>query len=150
MKKIIITALMCMMALTMQAQQYVDLGLPSGTQWKKTNESGFYTYGAAITKFDGSVPSWEQWKELVSVCDWSWTGNGYKVVGPNGNFIVLPALGWRLCDGKTDDVGTIGHYWTSTPLDLDNYARHIHFTSDGVDVNLSYYRCSEQSIRLVR
>ena len=149
MKKTLFTTLMCLMALTMQAQQYVDLGLPSGTQWKKTNESGLYTYGAAINNFGGNVPSWEQWKELASVCDWTWTGNGYKVTGPNGNFIVLPALGMRLCDGKTEDVGTIGHYWTSTPSD-DSYARDIQFHSDGISVNYAYYRCSEQSIRLVR
>ena len=56
---------MCLMALTMNAQQYVDLGLPSGTLWKAENEiAGHYTYEEAVVKFESKLPTKEQWEEL--------------------------------------------------------------------------------------
>ena len=41
---------MCLLFLSVRAQmlQFVDLGLPSGTLWKSTNEPGFYTYDEAL------------------------------------------------------------------------------------------------------
>ena len=56
--------------------------------------------------------------------------NGYKFTGPNGNYIFLPAAGYRDGDVYTDSLGVVqpvpeggfyrvnewGHYWNSTPL----------------------------------
>ena len=102
MKKVILIGMMCLMALTMQAQNYVDLGLPSGTKWKATNEKNaadaeydFFTYDEAVSQFGDRLPTKDQCEELSAECQWSWTGNGYKVTGPNGNFITLPAAGYR-------------------------------------------------------
>ena len=44
MKKLLFFSMMCLLALTMSAQDYVDLGLPSGTKWKKANEEGMVTH----------------------------------------------------------------------------------------------------------
>ena len=56
-------------------------------------------------------------RELKEKCSWAWTTkngvNGYKVTGPNGNSIFLPAAGYRnnmsLCDAGAD-----GDYWSAT------------------------------------
>ena len=96
--------------------KYVDLGLPSGTLWKETNESGFYNYDNAVSKFGNKLPTRDQFEELINECEWTWTGSGYKVIGPNGNSIYLPAAGLRDCNGVVDVVGTGGYYWSSSPI----------------------------------
>ena len=127
---------------------YVDLGLSSGTYWKETNESGFYNYDNAVSKFGDKLPTKEQLEELKNECEWTWTGNGYKVTGSNGESIMLPAAGYRKCDGDVGGVGTGGRYWSSTPDDSGN-AWNLRFLSSGVGM-YSYYRCGGRSVRLVQ
>ncbi|MBO5672769.1 MAG: hypothetical protein J6S09_00600 [Paludibacteraceae bacterium] len=127
---------------------YVDLGLSSGTYWKETNESGFYNYDNAVSKFGDKLPTKEQLEELKNECEWTWTGNGYKVIGSNGESIMLPAAGYRDCSGGVGRVGAVGGYWSSTPYDLD-LARSLYFDSSGVDM-YSDYRCYGLSVRLVQ
>ena len=127
---------------------YVDLGLSSGTYWKETNESGFYNYDNAVSKFGDKLPTKEQFVELKNECEWTWTGNGYKVTGPNGGSIMLPAAGFRDCDGDVYSVGTFGRYWSSTPVDSD-LAWNLYFYSR--EFYISYYpRCFGLSVRLVQ
>lgn len=102
--------------------EYVDLGLPSGTQWKYVNERGKreeerFSYTDARDRFgEGNLPTREQWIELLERCKWTWSGNGYKVTGPNGKFITLPANGITFSHTKeTEYVGTRGYYWAFTP-----------------------------------
>ena len=99
---------------------YTDLGLPSGTIWKDFNATGFYTYNESVSQFGNRLPSKEQWEELKAECQWSWTGSGYKVTGPNGKSIVLPAAGYRILDGSVCNVGSYGNYWSSTPKGSEN------------------------------
>ena len=152
MKKLLFFSLMCLVTLAMQAQNYVDLGLPSGTLWKDRNEgggnNGFYTYDEAVSKFGDRLPTKEQYEELKGSCQWSWTGSGYKVTGPNGNSISLPAAGYRNCYGSVDDVGSYGIFWSSTPRGSD-YAWFLYFDSGRVGMN-NYYRCYGRSVRLVQ
>ena len=131
--------------------QYVDLGLPSGTLWCAKNEGGDharYTYDEAISNFGSKLPTKEQLRELNYQCTWTWTGSGYKVVGPNGNSIYLPAAGYRDCYGHVFDVGSGGSFWSSTPYGLDK-AYLLDFYSYIVDVG-AYYRCRGRSVRLVQ
>ena len=130
------------------AQGYTDLGLPSGTIWKNFNATGFYTYGEAVSQFGSRLPSKEQWEELKAECQWAWTGSGYKVTGPNGNSITLPAAGGRGCSGSVDYVGPYGYYWSSTPKDSD-HAWYLDFSSGGVHMSHSG-RCFGHSVRLVQ
>ena len=63
----------------------------------------------------------EQW-ELHYDCTWTWTTQngvkGYKVTGPNGNSIFLPAAGYRY--GTVVEVrGSRGYCWSSS-LDSSN------------------------------
>ena len=73
----------------------------------------------AHVKWGGSwrMPTVEELQELYNSCTWTWTRqngvNGYRVTGPNGNSIFLPAAGSRL---GTDvyDRGSFGDYWSSS------------------------------------
>lgn len=133
-------------------QGYVDLGLPSGTCWRNSNEGGAYaryTYGEAVSRFSNKLPTKQQLEELKSKCTWTLTGNGYKVTGTNGNSITLPAAGYSGCDGDVSGVGTGGRYWSSTTSGGSGYAWGLYFSSSVVNLcNLSH--CSGQSVRLVQ
>ena len=127
---------------------YVDLGLPSGTYWKETNESGFYNYDNAVSKFGNKLPTKEQLEELKNECEWTQLGNGCKVTGPNGESITLPAAGNRNCSGEVFLVGWCGFYWSSSPIDSDN-AWYLYFNEREVYMNSSD-RCHGRSVRLVQ
>lgn len=132
-----------------QNSKYVDLGLPSGTLWKNQNEAGgHYSYDQAMVKFGNNLPTQDQLNELKNSCQWIWIGNGYKVKGPNGNTIILPAQGVTTCNGITIGVGLHGSYWTSIPYDSEHASR-LFF--DSSNVNMNYVsRCCGYSVRLVR
>lgn len=117
MKKLFFSALMCFMTLSLSAQ-YVDLGLPSGTKWKSTNEEGFYTCEQAMEKFGRYVPTKAQWEELLDYCSWVWTGRGCKVTGPNGRSIFLPADGmlyYHRNERQGQGEGGVYYAFTSEP-----------------------------------
>lgn len=153
MKRVIVFGMMCLMVLTIKAQVFVDLGLPSGTMWKTENEVGgsytfgYYTFDEAF-KFGLGLPTKEQWEELKSQCRWSWTGSTYIVTGLNGNFITLPAEGYFYCSSFRNNVYVDGYYWSSTPEDSDN-AWHMCFDKNSVQIR-NVKRCVKQSVRLVR
>ena len=69
------------------------------------------------------MPTEAEYSELHSECTWNWTTqngvNGYKVTGPNGNSIFLPAVGAHGSVSGTDaskliGMGTDGLYWLSS------------------------------------
>ncbi len=88
------------------------------------------------------MPTKAEILELVNNCTWTWTTqrgvNGYKVTGPNGNSIFLPAAGY--CIGSSrDDVGEYGNYWFSTPYEsFTGYAYRLFFGSGYHDVDWGY------------
>lgn len=140
--------MVCLIALSVNAQQYVDLGLSSGTKWKSVNEKGFYTYDRAKRNFGSRLPTREQWMELRNECDWIWKGMGFKVIGPNGKSITLPAAGYRCCNGDDVDlVGDNGFYWSSTPDGSEN-ACFLYSCPDEVRL-MNSIRCFGLSVRLV-
>lgn len=135
--------------------EYVDLGLTSGTKWKVSNEVNdadtvydFFTYDEAMDRFGNSLPTKEQCEELKAECQWTWTGSGYDVTGPNGNSISLPAAGCRGYNGGVNRVGSLGGYWSSTP-DGSDYAWCLIFCSGSVDMSYDR-RCAGLSVRLVQ
>lgn len=130
------------------SEVYVDLGLPSGTKWGKHNPMGYYTYDEAVNKFGNNLPSRKQWAELRDTCQWQWTGRGYKVTGPNGNTIILPAEGNCDCASVLDYNGIYGDYWTSESKG-SSYAMFIDFDSTRVS---GFYggRCIGNSVRLIK
>lgn len=153
MKKIIFILMMAMMVLPLSAKlthsvKYVDLGLPSGTQWKESDEQGLYTYEEAVAKFGDNVPSIEQCEELEKQCRWTWEGNGYKITGPNGRSIHMQAKGGIDCRGNEDGEGEYGYFWSSTPKD-ERFARFLFFREDDVQLR-RVDRCYRFPVRLVK
>ena len=77
----------------------------------------------AHVKWGGSwrMPTFEEKKELRDECTWERTEldgvNGYRVTGPNGNSIFLPAAG--CFDTKLKYRGAHGFYWLSS-LDFNS------------------------------
>lgn len=94
---------------------------------------------AATANWGGNwrMPTKAEQDELRNNCTWDWTTqngvNGYKVIGPNGNSIFLPAAG-DMYGGALDSAGSLGYYWSSS-LYTDNpsNAYNVGFGSDYVD-----------------
>ena len=117
---------------TLDGHEYVDLGLPSGKYWSTKNyganlpeEAGTY-YSLASSSVWGdkwTTPSKDDFQELIDKCEWMWTElngvNGFKIVGPNGNSIFLPAAGKKdnmsdILGSQDSSVGSIAYYFTSS------------------------------------
>lgn len=135
---------------------WIDLGLPSGTQWRCCNEGastpeaygGYYTFGQVST-----APTLDQIGELLNYCSSVWTQlngvNGQKFTGPNGGTIFLPAAGYRW-EGEFSNVGSGVYFWSSTPDGRDG-AYDMGFGSGGwYWLNGIWFRDGELSVRPVR
>ena len=137
--------------------EYVDLGLPSGTKWKTTNETNpndendFYTYDEALEKYGEQLPTSEQFQELIYNCTWNWDDikKGYTVVGKNGSSIFLPAVGLRNCYDTVKEVDSVGDYWSSMFVESSDYAVGLDFRSGELDL-FGHARCLGLSVRLVQ
>lgn len=121
---------------------FVDLGLPSGTLWCNQNEvnandpAGYYNYSQATSAFN-DIPYPQHWQELFEECTRTWTGKGYKLVGPNGNSIFLPAAGYREWTGtKYTDCG---FYWAYGTVGT-GYAYGVYFTQSSVETEASIFK----------
>ncbi len=109
---------------------------------------------AATANWGGAwrMPTKEEQDELREKCKWVWTTlngvNGYKVIGPNGNSIFLPAAGYMV-GGTLNNAGSYGYYWSSS---LNTYypdnAYYVDFNSDNVDWG-NYSRCDGLAVRPV-
>lgn len=130
------------------SSDYVDLGLPSGTLWKRENEDGYISYDQAKKFYGNSVPSKAQWEELKNYCLWTWTGNGCRVKGKNGESITLTAPGYLGDMGFAEGVGIYGYYWSSTPKDSDDAWMFL-LVSGTVDI-VEIARFNGLSVRLVK
>ncbi len=115
--------------------------------------SGNSRYDAARANWGGEwrMPTDADFRELTEKCVWTWTvqdgKKGYKVTGPNGNSIFIPATGCRN-GSSTYYAGTNGGYWSSTP-DMDcGYGFELDFDAS----NKNIYRINRyygQTIRPV-
>ena len=96
-----------------------------------TDISGNPQYDAAAANWGGDwrMPTKTEMHELIDNCTWVWllqNGTmGYKVTGPNGSSIFLPAAGCR-SGSSLLSAGSYGYYWSSTP-DGSTYAYDLHF-----------------------
>jgi len=70
-------------------------------------------FDAATANWGASwqMPSKAQFAELIEKCEWEFTDGGYKVTGPSGNSIFLPAAGFRSGNQLTGN-GNAGYYAT--------------------------------------
>ena len=109
--------------------EYIDLGLPSGKLWAKTNygassEGDYGIYMGWTSRHliqsvwgnEWSTPSQSDILELYNQCAFTWEYNvnsvyGCRVTGPNGNSIFLPAAGFKI-NGTPQMVGSDIYYWS--------------------------------------
>jgi hypothetical protein len=108
----------------------------------------------AHVKWGGTwrMPTYEEQIELLNNCTWRWTPrngvNGYKVTGPNGNSIFLPAAGHR-GGTEVDDRGSSGSYWSaSLHSNYSHVAYSLYFYSSFQDRNF-FNRYYGRSVRPV-
>lgn len=111
----------------------VDLGL--SVMWANANVGSYsssdygryYKYGEAsgAAKSYGSgwrLPTKAELEELCNRCSWTWTGAGYRITGPSGKSIYMPAAGYYNKSGNLVNTDIYGGYWSSTSSgDLDAY-----------------------------
>lgn len=114
-------------------------------------EYAFFSYDLADALFCNNIhhiPRRSQWQELEDTCRWLWTNNGYKVTGPNGNSIFLPAFGSRGANGHLWNPGCVGCYWSSAKRDESDVYYYC-FGSDRHQVSYTH-RLKGLSVRLVQ
>ena len=130
----------------------------TSTKWTYS-ESNSKTYGKQMydikgkSKYDAARANWggtwrlptkAEMQELIDKCNWKWmTHNGvkgYKVTGPNGNSIFLPAAGYSY--GSSLSYAAIyGGYWSSTSSGYGgDYACELYFYSNFHGMR-NYSRC---------
>ncbi len=106
----------------------------------------------ATVNWGGSwrMPTTEEQYELRDNCTWTWTTlngvNGYRVTGPNGNSIFLPAAGY--CVGrKVSYRGSYGCYWSSS---LANSSSAYYLDTSSTSCGWGYdSRCYGRTVRPV-
>ncbi len=95
--------------------------------------AGNSSYDAARAKWGSSwrLPTKTEMEELKNRCTWTWTTQGghkgYKVTGPNGNSIFLPAARSRYGESLLG-AGEDGLYWSATP-NVSQNAYNLRFNS---------------------
>ena len=98
--------------------------------------SGDPQYDAATANWGGTwrTPTYNEIYELIYDCEFEWTQISTtecsfviaKFIGPNGNFILLPCMGYLAGDDDAN-AGSFGYYLCSTPY--KNYGRYAFLTS---------------------
>ena len=138
---------------------YVDLGLPSGTLWAKCNygakykteNGGYYAFEEA-QKLPITLPTKEQFKELIKHTESKWVTidnvNGRLLISKkNGNSIFLPASG-LFNRGDIYDLSADGYYWSSN-LNTSGFAWRLIFCGGylGMDDGSRYYGLQVRSVK---
>ena len=109
------------------------------TYGESIGDIGGTSRDVAHVKWDGSwrMPTEAEFEELIDRCTWTWTTrggkSGYKVTGPSGKSIFLPAAGYRY-ETSLSDAGSFGGYWSSTSW-ISDYAYYLKFNSSGHNVH---------------
>ena len=118
-----------------------------------SNISGTH-YDAARYYWDGNwrMPTKAEFQELKDRCTWTWTTyngvNGYKVTGPNGRSIFLPAAGLRY-GTELYNRGSNGLYWSGSLYEsYQSNAYYLGFGSGDRSVHEGSRKCG-QTVRPV-
>jgi len=99
------------------------------------------------------IPTKAEYEELISKCEWKFVtyrrARGWKVTGPNGNSIFLPAAGYMLNDWY-EDTSIDGFYWSSNITDNHREVYTLFTTMDNFKMYHNYMnRFEGRTIRAV-
>ena len=88
------------------------------------------------------IPTKEEWEELLALCTWEYVTKKnkdnetvieyWKVVGPNGNFIILPYAGWYVDKWLNDVSG----YLTASLMETSNAYFFIMYYNHGESITM--------------
>lgn len=99
--------------------------------------NGIFTDAAQINWGESwKIPTTDNIIELIEQCTWVWTClqgvKGMKVIGPNENYIFIPAAGCYENTHKHFDIHGefYGSYWSSTPSEFHGRAKTLGFGLD--------------------
>ena len=144
--------------------KYLHPNIPTGKlSYSELQSQGYIDENGNLTpSHDAATANWgnlwrmpikDEMQELLSNCNWKFTTqnnvNGFKVTGPNGKHIFLPAAG-TLSGSSIFNGGSDGKYWSSTPYSNSNstyilyfyysgssgYSRYINGTSRGYGLSI--------------
>ncbi|MBR5332511.1 MAG: hypothetical protein IKV32_04340 [Muribaculaceae bacterium] len=156
-----------------ETETKAEYSLSNYSHWFDKNEDGYLTanpvycefidIGSNIsgTKYDVArlnwkgkwrIPTYEEFKELISYCTWTWIyykdSYGYKVTGLNGVSIFLPFAGYI---SGTTFYPIRGRYWSSTINEINRYGIELCFDFNNFfDLCQTSYRHGGCSIRPVK
>ena len=101
-----------------------------------------YDMARQLWKGKWRLPTNTEIMELINDCSWEWTSidgiNGFKITGPNGNCIFLPAGGY-ISNDKKEELGVQCSYWGGTKSFIRN--AHTILASVDEDNNRNWIRC---------
>ena len=102
---------------------------------------------------DWRMPTAQEQQELITQCTREWTTqngvNGYKLTGPNGKSIFLPAAGYHT-NKLHLGAGANGYYWSSTLFPNYSFsANTLYFESGSHQLDKRNNRFSGYSVRAV-
>lgn len=96
------------------------------------------------------IPTEVELNELNTKCIWTSASingvNGFKVTGPNGNSIFIPAAGVKYSDGSIGSRGDCACLWSSWG-DYGFSARALHINAANSRAFQSTYKCDGLSLR---
>lgn len=124
------------------------------TKTKSNYSSGSVTYGKKIgdisgrTRYDAAassmgapwrMPTKNDFDELKEYCVWEWASmggkKGFKVTGPNDEYIFLPAAGYKR-GSSLGYANQYGYYWCSEPHgEFGDNAYDLYFNGNNVKLH---------------
>lgn len=132
------------------AQNYVDLGLPSGTLWATENDEtnyfhGLYSFDEAVEDCGDRLPTRDDWQELLDNVPHSFNKEraGLLFTARNGNELFLPITGFSN-DSDTFETHYYGYYLSATPTDQQSvyslyFDQRTASILGGISRNKSFY-----------
>lgn len=140
--------------------KYIDLGLPSGTLWSADYERDGEDihYHAYIDAESLTIPTIEQWEELVDVCKWEYDKSGSfheaYCIGPNGKVLKFCLSGMVHVDKRVEEGRA--YFWIYEEKDgneksavsiYDMHKNGINYTDKSIKCIFSGYKLP---VRLVK
>ena len=126
------------------SNEYVDLGLPSGTLWasdyERANRSFYLSYESAV---QFSLPTRVQVQELFDCCIWKMIKDNhprrFACIGPNGKSIVFHETGYRIPEpvDRTEESHWQVWFWIKEQTEqgggIKKYAAHVKGSEKGFE-----------------